>query len=1076
MGYRMRLPFHLFSLELDPDHTFYQPLSDYNTLRVGQPLPKIYREYQKSFQQLLRARGARALLTEFRDGRFFRESLTYTVPQAPDGFSFPQLQIDFDIYLQERSDDWWGILPVLGIEAYAKSREKLVDRLRETVQIDFARHRRLRSLKHLIEIAWFTNTDLKRFPIELEVPEPGDLIPDDQEEEQLLPKMATLLEPTQQMAYDLQEEKQQARQILGGHFTRNLLLVGASGTGKTALVYELARTSQRPPLNLEIWETTASAMIKALIGEQSWEYNIGELVRELTGTRRVLYVRNLMDLFEVGKYEGNEVSIGEFLQPFLMRGEIQMIAECNEREFSAIELKNPAYVNCFQQVRLEEPKEPVLVDIITRKIQALALQQGVQVHLSAIQEAIRLSRRFSPYSGMPGRPIRFLESLVLGKSSTEAPAAIDRKYVIQYFCQESGMPRFMVDPAIPMDPEQVKTSFNEQLFSQEEAVHSVVDALAAVKTALTRTGKPIASFLFVGPTGVGKTELAKILTQFMFGHRDRMLRFDMSEYSTPMSVMRLTGMHSGEDGLLTGAVRRQPFSVLLFDEMEKADDSFYDLLLQILSEGRLTDSRGQLANFCSTIIIMTSNIGAQRRSQSQVKVGRRDDRPEEAAYYEQAVQQYFRPELYNRMDRIIPFGALDADTVRFVVDREIDILRKREGLRFRNIQLEITPQVLDHLARTGYHPAYGARYLQRAIRDQLIRPLSEILNRHEYEDRLQLKIDMSAERIAIGADADPLALDLLLEALQIQSNADYAAGLRRSIQAFRSGYYLTVLQQEIDNMEAQQQEQGPAFWENRKEVERYMSFTQLRDRCIVLHQGIEHLERQTSLMVLEHEPYRPAVEDEISAWEEAYFELRRQLYLSLNPENNRCFFHIYGESPNRAAELYFALFEAAGFSFTATALYYRHAQYQRYQQYHTAEEAQAAGTLPYYRKTISYRQPDFRPDQTDDILVGIECTVFGPGAFLWLEPEEGGQSWQPDPDSREKKVRISVHKDFSPAPDDIHRRDFVRKPEIRRRIHPAGLTDARYTLPGELTLADFPKWLQQNLEEQFHHTIQLRVQ
>ena len=192
-------------------------------------------------------------------------------------------------------------------------------------------------------------------------------------------------------------------------------------------------------------------MMKALVGEQSWEFNIGKLVQELKSTNRILYVRNLMDLFEVGKYEGNDVSMGAFLQPFLNRGELRLITECTDQEFTSIELKNPNYIASFQQIRLEEPPEAELFQMIEKKVAQEAKQLGIRIQKPAIQEAVRLSKRFTPYAGMPGRPIRFLESILLSRAGSDQQN-LSRLDVIRYFCRESGMPTFMVDPSVPMEP------------------------------------------------------------------------------------------------------------------------------------------------------------------------------------------------------------------------------------------------------------------------------------------------------------------------------------------------------------------------------------------------------------------------------------------------------------------------------------------------------------------------------------------------------------------------------------------------------------------------------------------------
>jgi ATP-dependent Clp protease ATP-binding subunit ClpA len=1076
MAYRIRIPFSVFSLEMTPGRTFLTPLSDSDTMRYGQHVTQLAKEFEQSFQKVLLDSGTLDLLRTYQAAEFDQQTITVTIPEAKDGIRHPALTIHFNIYVQEQADGYWGVLPVLGVEGFAKTTQKLRDHLVDTVKVDFARHRRGRHVKQLIEVFWYEATRLHTKTLQLDVPDPGEEEANPDRDNPLLPQLASKLVPGDPATFGRKKSLDQVKRILSSSFNRNLLLVGNSGVGKSALVEELVRRLDDWGLDLEIWATTASAMMKALVGEQSWEFNIGKLVQELKGTNRVLYVRNLMDLFEVGKYEGNDVSMGAFLQPFLNRGELRLITECTDQQFTTIELKNPNYIASFQQIRLEEPPEAELFQMIEKKVAQEARRLGIVIEKPAIHEAVRLSKRFTPYAGMPGRPIRFLESILLARAGGNQQQ-LSRLDVIRYFCRESGMPTFMVDPSVPMEPLQVKRDFNDQIFSQEEAVSSVVDAMAAVKTALTRTGKPIASFLFVGPTGVGKTELAKVLAQFLFGQRNRMLRFDMSEFSTPAAVLRLTGLDAREDGLLTSAVRRQPFSVLLFDEIEKADESFYDLLLQLLSEGRLTDSRGRLANFCSTLIIMTSNIGAGMGQVTPIRLAEGNDTQHlETAHYQKAVQKHFRPELYNRIDKVIPFQSLDADTVRFVVDREIRQLFNREGIRFRNVHIELEDGVMEQLARRGYNPAYGARHLQRALREELVLPLSEILNQYEGDDQLQLSVRDDGQAIRMETTADPLAIELLLEELDKQKSADFASHLRRQMQQFQAGYYFTLLQQELDQLEEKMNKVGSEFWEIKQDVDRYWRLVSLRDRTQQLSEDIRRIEQQLSLMVLDQEKYRPDLKDAMDQWTDAYFELRLDVYVSLETNQNKCFFQIYGEHCEHAVHFYLDLFQQRELVYSLTGLYLRDSQFQQYQQdtQRPAEERQHI--MPFLRKTIDYRKPDLSPEHEDDRLVGVECVVTGRGVQQFLKPEEGGQSWRLDPEEKERKCLVRVLASYEDAPLDIGRRDFVRKPEIRRTITSQKLQDSNFRINREIDPDRILPMIQGELENRFRAFINQEVQ
>lgn len=272
-----------------------------------------------------------------------------------------------------------------------------------------------------------------------------------------------------------------------------------------------------------------------------------------------------------------------------------------------------------------------------------------------------MHRRYATYSAYPGRPLRFLKNLLEDRSGK----TITADDVTARFSEETGLPLFLLNDAVKLDLEDTQRWFGSQVIGQPEAVALIIDLLATVKAGLTRAGRPIASLMFIGPTGVGKTEMAKSLAEFLFQNRERMIRFDMSEYADPIAVNRLIGGIWGAAGLLTSKVREQPFVVLLLDEFEKAHPSFFDLLLQVLGEGRLTDSSGRLADFTNAVVIMTSNLGAETFKRSAL--GFRDGASATSAaraHFLKEVRAFVRPEFFNRIDRIVPFAPLDEATRR----------------------------------------------------------------------------------------------------------------------------------------------------------------------------------------------------------------------------------------------------------------------------------------------------------------------------------------------------------------------------------------------------------------------------
>ncbi len=686
------------------DNKILKPLSEHSVIRIDSSMEKLANQFENAMQKKVLNKGLFSVVLEIgNEANYEKGSITVKFPEAKDRFSYPEFTLDFDYYYAITENGVWAVLPTLGIECFTDEKDKLEAIVLENIKLEFARNKRLSAVQDIVSTVWMEVKELETETLNLEFHTPAELRKiNQQQQERILPKVAQKLSFDHQITFGRKTELKQLAEALKGKFSKSVIVVGKSGVGKTALIWELVRQKNKFKIEANVYETTASTMIKELTQETGWQDNLVYLCRELSKEGDFLYIRNLLELFEVGQYEGNAVSMAEYLHSFIGRGEVTLISECSEEEYAKIELKSPNFLSLFQIIRLQEPKED-LEEIIIQKVESIANTKRIVIDKEAIKETIRLNRRYMPYSGFPGKPIRFLESILLNEKTAEQDKKhrIGQTKVIQHFCEEAGMPEFMVNPEIPMDLKAIQSFFSQNVFGQNVAVKSVTNLLASVKTALTRQGKPIASFLFVGPTGVGKTEMAKVLAKFMFGSKERMIRFDMSEYSTPYSVTRLTGTSYFEDGLLTSAVKREPFCVLLFDEIEKASPTFYDLLLQLLSEGRLTDSSGKLVNFCSTIIIMTSNIGAGNLQTNKIGWSKKVDVKSVNQHFLSAVQKHFRPELFNRIDEVIPFQPLAKADIRFIVDREIQLFKEREGIRFRKMDLYLEDAVLDHLGEVG---------------------------------------------------------------------------------------------------------------------------------------------------------------------------------------------------------------------------------------------------------------------------------------------------------------------------------------------------------------------------------------
>lgn len=1073
---KIQLPFPMvqLSLENNPDQITI-PILDKDILWVNLPAPMMAGKFGDKYQEQVLDHGDyQSLLDYTLQGEFEQHSTTVTFKAGRQEFSFKELQLSFDYFVQSSEQGYWAIIPALGVETFTTQKEELEDNVQEVVQLDFMRKNRLQVLQEVIATIWFEEASMVTDVIDLRTYSPSELQRlQEAQQKEWLPKVAKKLHTPQQVLYGYQEQLKRLADLMQGHYNRSVLLVGRSGVGKSTLVWELERQKRQFGLQANIWETTASTLIKELTtGSIGWQENLAQLCKELTQKGDFLFVRNLLELFEVGQYQGNNVSMADFLRDPIAQGEVSILAECTEEEYARIEARSPNYLSNFQVLNITPPADATaLEDIILQKVQAIAHSKHLQLEIEAIRETIRLNQRYTPYSGFPGKPIRFLESILMGlkgqvEPEKKQPLQLGRSQVIEAFCEETGMPPFMVDPAIAMNLTLVREFFTKNVFGQNHAVDVLVDILASVKTALLRQGKPIASMLFVGPTGVGKTEMAKVLAEFMFGTRLRMVRFDMSEFSTPYAVSRLTGESYFSDGLLTSAVRKEPFCVLLFDELEKAHPSFNDLLLQILGEGRLTDSQGQLVNFCSAIIIMTSNIGAKKLQRNEIAWVADNSTAREAAHYTNEVRKYFRPEIFNRIDQVVPFYSLDTNVVRFVVERELEGLKKREGLLHRNIEFHFSEALYDYLGEQGYDPKYGARALQRTLREQLTIPLAQLLNQYSFDEKLVVQVEVGTTGIELTVEADPLKLDLLLEELTHNEYMDYATSLRQNVTHLLEGNYYVHLLSDLDLYRRLKKKNNAKFWASEEKSTRYTSLLQLQNQFETHQQAAEENEKEMALISMGLEQLNTHLYPKIEAWEQAYFDLKVQLYELMTPKEQMkgIYLGIYNSNPKPLLKIYKALLEQKGYPYSLLSVWYREELYNKLEEVVDAEgNTVKEPKKEYFKQPVNYNNKHpWKADKKGDILLGVEIYMLGAVPNLYFNQEEGWQHIITKDNTSKYFVTTGEYEDITPK--ELHRKAFFQKRKKPRRVFsPQHLEDS---------LLEAPK-RELNPEEQLEYLLEL---
>lgn len=539
-------------------------------------------------------------------------------------------------------------------------------------------------------------------------------------------------------------------QTLGEQLTKSssVLLVGERKVGKSTLLIAAIRNAERryaqaadddqasgefeQPYRHRFWHSSAARLIAGMQYLGEWQQRCEEVIADLSEIHGMLYIESLTDLLMRGG-SAPEDSVAAYMMSFVRSGELRLVSEVTPEELETSRRLLPGFVDLFEQRRVEPLDDQAARAALAELGDQKKRDTKVTLEGRTIDHTARLFRRFYPYEPLPGRAAEFLVQ-TFADATQNHDSSITDDVVLRRFAKETGLPEDLLRDDVPLEVNHIRAELGHSVMGQPEAVASVADYIATFKAGLNDPGRPLATLLFAGPTGVGKTELVKATARFLFGDGDaRLLRFDMSEYSSFLSAQRLLNESDGRSGPLIAKIRQQPFQIVLFDEIEKASPDVFDLLLALFDEGRLTDRYGRTANFCSSIIVMTSNLGSSRRS---VGFGGR-----EAVATEHKPEQFFRPEFFNRIDSMVSFAPLSESTCRDIVLRELAAVETRSGLQKRAIRLEFDDGLIGHLLQSGFDPAFGARPLQRTIEQRVVAPVSRwLLQNSAKETRLRLSL------------------------------------------------------------------------------------------------------------------------------------------------------------------------------------------------------------------------------------------------------------------------------------------------------------------------------------------------
>lgn len=520
----------------------------------------------------------------------------------------------------------------------------------------------------------------------------------------------------------------------------NPLLLGDAGVGKTAIVEGLAfaiqnRTAPSSLLDRRIVQIEIGTLVAGTSLRGQFEERLIGIVDEITRAENViLFIDEIHTIVGAGDTIDSNLDAANILKPALARGEIMCIGATTHEEYRRAIAQDPALDRRFRTIDVEEPEESAATEILKGQRGRLAEHHKVVILDETIEAAVKLSVRYMPDRRLPDKALDLLDEactrVTIRTIHPDLPLE-EQDRDVRVSDVASVLSEWTGIPITELTKDEKKRLANldellkKRVIGQEKAVRMVADAIRTARAGLNDPNRPIGVFLFLGTSGVGKTELARALAEYLFGTEDAILRLDMSEFHDSHTVARLIGSppgykESNRGGQLTDGLRRRPYSVVLLDEVEKAAPEVFDIFLQIFDEGRVSDAHGRVVDARHAVFIMTSNIGTQESAKSLGFGANSDDDAE--ADFTPYLKQYFRIEFLNRIDEVVTFSQLSKEVLATIMELQLEDIRTR--LRDQRLALEISEEAGNILLKEGYDPVNGARPLRRAIERMITRPLS----------------------------------------------------------------------------------------------------------------------------------------------------------------------------------------------------------------------------------------------------------------------------------------------------------------------------------------------------------------